>query len=194
MVHKFNENPLIHQLPSGILDGDRNTEMFGDRNTKRVFFITNGKTKPFSKLSASKKAKLFSKLSEDPIATKDLKHLPLTEALEHFSFCLYGGLDHDPDFDESGELKPSENFMCGDNCKCLKWTSKNITIDEQSLTPRELDVLRLLPGDMPNKTIAAELNISESTLNTHLSKLFVKFNVQSKSGLITKAIHSKIVQ
>ena len=194
MIRKFNENPLIHQLPSGILDGDRNTEMFGDRKTKRVFFISNGKTNPFSKLSAAKKAKLFNKLSEDDVATKDLKHLPLTEALEHFSFCLYGGLDSDPDFDEAGELKPSENFMCSDNCKCLKWTSKSISIDENQLTPRELEVLNQLPGDTPNKVIAADLNITESTLNTHLSKLFVKFNVQSKAGLITKAIHSKIVQ
>ena len=42
--------------------------------------------------------------------------------------------------------------------------------------------------------IATELKITESTLNTHKKHLFEKFNVLSKSGLITKAISNKIIQ
>jgi DNA-binding NarL/FixJ family response regulator len=38
------------------------------------------------------------------------------------------------------------------------------------LTARELDVLRLVAAGQPNKQIAAELDISERTARTHVSK------------------------
>jgi DNA-binding NarL/FixJ family response regulator len=51
-----------------------------------------------------------------------------------------------------------------------------------------------MASEKPDKQIADDLNICESTLNTHKKNLFEKFNVYSKSGLITKAITNKIIQ
>jgi len=193
-MDKFTTNPLIHQIPAGIMIGDTRTEMFGCRETKRVFALSNGKTITFEELNPTKRALIFEKLLSDEAAVQDLKELTQSEAIEHFAFCIYGAADHEPDFCEDGKLKDADNFICSNACKCLKWNSKNITIDGNKLTPREIEIVTLLASDKPDKQIADELEITESTLNTHKKNLFEKFNVYSKSGLITKAITNKIIQ
>lgn len=193
-MDKFTQNPLIHQIPAGILLGDKRTELFGCRTTKKVYALTNGQTISFEDLNPKKRALIFEKLLSDEAAINDLKHLNQSEAIERFAFCIYGAADHEPDFCEDGQLKEADNFICSKNCQCLKWKSKNITIDGNKLTPREIQIVTLLASDKPDKQIANELKITESTLNTHKKHLFEKFNVLSKSGLITKAISNKIIQ
>lgn len=193
-MDKFTTNPIIHQIPAGIMIGDTTTELFGCRETKRVFALSNGQTIKFEELNPKKRALIFEKLLSDETAIQDLKDLPQAEALEQFAFCVFGAADHEPDFCEDGQLKEADNFICSNNCKCLKWSSKNITIDGNRLTPKEIEVVTLLASDKPDKQIADELDITESTLNTHKKNLFEKFNVYSKSGLITKAIANKIIQ
>ena len=174
--------------------GDTSTELFGCRETKRVYALSNGQTIKFEELHPSKRALIFEKLLSDEAAIADLKNLPQAEAIEQFAFCVYGAADHEPDFDSNGNLKQADNFICSNNCKCLKWESKNISIHGNRLTPREIEIVTLLASDKPDKQIADELEITESTLNTHKKHLFEKFNVYSKSGLITKAITNKIIQ
>jgi DNA-binding NarL/FixJ family response regulator len=50
------------------------------------------------------------------------------------------------------------------------------------LTPRELGVLRLVASGKTNKAIAAELSLSEKTVDRHLSNIFSKLNVNSRSA------------
>jgi len=184
----------IHQIPAGLLIGDKRTEIFGDRKTKQTFFISNGQTFSFDKLDPAKKAQIFEKLLSDDVAYTDLKHLTHDEAIKEYSFCIYGAADHEADFCENGKLKKSDNFICSNDCKCLKWKSKSITIDENPLTVREIQIVNLMASDLADKQIASSLNITESTLNTHKQHLFEKAGVKSKSGLITKAINQKIIQ
>jgi DNA-binding CsgD family transcriptional regulator len=193
-MDKFTTNSLIHQIPAGLMIGDTSTELFGCRETKRVYALSNGKTIKFEDLNPIKRALIFEKLLSDNVAIQDLKHLSQTEAIERFAFCIYGAADHEPDFDANGNLKEADNFICSNNCQCLKWESKNISIDGNKLTPREFEIVTLLASDKPDKLIADELGITESTLNTHKKHLFDKFHVFSKSGLITKAISNKIIQ
>jgi len=193
-MDKFTTNSLIHQIPAGLMIGDTSTELFGCRETKRVYALSNGQTIKFEELHPSKRALIFEKLLSDEAAIADLKNLPQAEAIEQFAFCVYGAADHEPDFDSNGNLKQADNFICSNNCKCLKWESKNISIHGNRLTPREIEIVTLLASDKPDKQIADELEITESTLNTHKKHLFEKFNVYSKSGLITKAITNKIIQ
>jgi len=193
-MDKFTTNSLIHQIPAGLMIGDTSTELFGCRETKQVFALSNGQTIKFEELNPTKRALIFEKLLSDEAAIEDLKNLSQSEAIERFAFCVYGAADHEPDFDCNGNLKQADNFICSNNCQCLKWQSKNISIDGNKLTPRELEIVTLLASDKPDKQIADELEITESTLNTHKKHLFEKFNVYSKSGLITKAISNKIIQ
>lgn len=189
-----NLQQIIHQLPAGQLPSDKRTELFGCRTTKKVYVLSEGKTLPFKELNPVKKALVFEKLLNDDKAMEDLKHLSQEEALEQFSFCIYGAADHHPDFCEKGKLSESDNFLCSNSCKCIMWNSKVLTIDNIPLTPRQFEIIQLMASDLCDKQIADKLGICESTLDTHKTKMFEKFGVLSKSGMITKAVQHKIIQ
>jgi two-component system NarL family response regulator len=57
----------------------------------------------------------------------------------------------------------------------------------EELSPRELEVLRLLAEGKPNKLIAADLAITEVTVKSHVQSLFRKLNVLSRTEAIAVA-------
>jgi DNA-binding NarL/FixJ family response regulator len=58
------------------------------------------------------------------------------------------------------------------------------------LNPRELEVLKLTANGLRNKEIAQELNISGRTVQAHLSNIFSKLEVGSRSEAVLKALKS----
>ena len=50
------------------------------------------------------------------------------------------------------------------------------------LTARELEVLRLVASGASNKVTAAELVLSEKTVERHLSNIFAKLGVSSRAA------------
>jgi DNA-binding CsgD family transcriptional regulator len=61
------------------------------------------------------------------------------------------------------------------------------------LTPRELDVLRLVASGRSNKQIAAELVISEHTVARHLQNIFAKLDVSSRTAAASFAFEHQLV-
>jgi DNA-binding NarL/FixJ family response regulator len=61
------------------------------------------------------------------------------------------------------------------------------------LSARELEVLRLLVAGASNKAIAAQLNLSENTIKTHLSHIFGKLRVQSRAEAVAAALQRGLV-
>nr|WP_242061447.1 response regulator transcription factor [Microbacterium ureisolvens] len=59
---------------------------------------------------------------------------------------------------------------------------------ETVLTARELDVLRLVATGHSNKQIAVTLGIGESTVKTHLLKVFDKLGVADRTRAVTLAM------
>ena len=59
---------------------------------------------------------------------------------------------------------------------------------ETVLTARELDVLRLVAAGHSNKQIAVALGIGESTVKTHLLKVFEKLGVADRTRAVTLAM------
>jgi DNA-binding NarL/FixJ family response regulator len=57
------------------------------------------------------------------------------------------------------------------------------------LTEREVEIVRTLAHDLSNKEIAARLGISERTVQQHLSNVFSKLGVASRTGAVLKALH-----
>ena len=57
---------------------------------------------------------------------------------------------------------------------------------KEILTNREIDVLILLDRGMQNKQIAEKLKISANTVKRHLENMYGKFNVNSRTKLISK--------
>jgi DNA-binding CsgD family transcriptional regulator len=56
------------------------------------------------------------------------------------------------------------------------------TVDSHGLTPRELEVLRLVAAGKSNREIAAELVISEHTVARHVQNIFAKLRVSSRTA------------
>lgn len=50
------------------------------------------------------------------------------------------------------------------------------------LSPREVEVLRLVATGRTNRAIGTELFISEKTVARHVSNIFVKLNVSSRAA------------
>ena len=64
----------------------------------------------------------------------------------------------------------------------------------EDLSERELEVLRLLVSGASNKMIASQINLSENTVKSHLSHIFNKLNVASRSEAVAVALQRRLVQ
>ena len=62
-------------------------------------------------------------------------------------------------------------------------------VESLSLSPRQDEVAKSLFLGMSDKQIARELEISIPTVRTHLSRLFLKFDVQDRGELILHFIY-----
>ena len=62
------------------------------------------------------------------------------------------------------------------------------------LTPREVDVLKLMVKGLSNKEIAENLFISDKTVKIHVSNILKKMRVKSRSQAIIYAIQNELVQ
>ena len=65
--------------------------------------------------------------------------------------------------------------------------------DANDLTPRELEVLRLLAQGLKDAQISEKLVISHRTVNAHITSIYRKINVSSRSGATLYAIDRKLV-
>jgi len=63
----------------------------------------------------------------------------------------------------------------------------------ETLTPREIDVLRLMAKGLANKEIARELGIGEKTVKTHVSNILSKLGVLSRTQAALYAIQIGLV-
>jgi two-component system, NarL family, response regulator LiaR len=63
-----------------------------------------------------------------------------------------------------------------------------------TLTERELDVLRLAARGLTNKQIGAELAISDRTVQNHLANIYAKLAVASRTEAVTAALQRALIQ
>jgi len=63
----------------------------------------------------------------------------------------------------------------------------------QALTPRELEILKLISESKTNKDIGEELFISDQTVSVHRKNLMRKLGVHDTTALIKKALRYKLI-
>ena len=67
-------------------------------------------------------------------------------------------------------------------------------IGEEELTPRELDVLKLIRDGHRNKEIAGRLAIAETTVNFHIKNLVDKLRANDRTHALTIAVRRGLLE
>jgi NarL family two-component system response regulator LiaR len=62
-----------------------------------------------------------------------------------------------------------------------------------NLTPREMEVLKLMANGYSNPHIAEELSISRSTVKFHVSSILAKMNLNTRTEVVSYALHNHLV-
>jgi len=76
----------------------------------------------------------------------------------------------------------TEALQFGCNRTAIRHASNNLRVE--SLTPRELEVLRLVATGLSNREIAAELVIATATVKKHIATIFSKLSVNRRTQAI----------
>jgi DNA-binding NarL/FixJ family response regulator len=67
-------------------------------------------------------------------------------------------------------------------------------LGDDALTPRELEVLKLISDGRRNKQIASELGISETTINFHIKNLVDKLKAEDRTHAVVVALRRGLIQ
>ena len=62
------------------------------------------------------------------------------------------------------------------------------------LSPREAEIVRLVAKGLPNKAIAAVLDISAWTVATYLKRLFLKLDVASRAEMVARVLGENLLE
>jgi DNA-binding NarL/FixJ family response regulator len=65
---------------------------------------------------------------------------------------------------------------------------------DDSLTSREIDVLRLIAGGNANKEIAAQLSITEETVKGHVKNILAKLSANDRTHAVTIGLKRGIIE
>jgi PAS domain S-box-containing protein len=64
---------------------------------------------------------------------------------------------------------------------------------DSDLSPRELEILRMLAHGESSKTVSAQLNISRTTVNNHVQHILRKLDVHTRLEAIRRAEHAGLI-
>jgi DNA-binding CsgD family transcriptional regulator len=67
------------------------------------------------------------------------------------------------------------------------------SVKPHDLTPRELEVLRLLASGATNRSIAEKLVLSQRTVDRHVSNIFAKLGVTTRSAATSHAYRHRLM-
>lgn len=81
-----------------------------------------------------------------------------------------------------------------DGVRCILLKTKSNRGPTTALSPRELEIVRMVAKGLPNKTIASVLQISAWTVSSHLRRIFGKLDVTSRTEMIGRLLEEDVFQ
>ena len=90
-------------------------------------------------------------------------------------------------------LDPELTKELASQTRTVTSTPENTADRLEELTPREVEVLRLMAEGFGNKQIAARLGISDHTVKFHISSILAKLSVSSRTEAVTQGIRMGLI-
>lgn len=174
---------VSQQIPAGILDDS--FELFSQGSNQ--YCMAEGKRwdYPFFPLWVLKI--IEADMQKHPLKVEELAKAGVTSRLEQvrwYIHCCFGGFDGQPDY-VNGELVHTEYFECGQRGNCpYEGKICSSIVHQYSLTPREIDTVKLLHEGFQDKEIADKLNIKTSTVSVHVKKTIKKLALGNRSDVV----------
>lgn len=73
------------------------------------------------------------------------------------------------------------------------FTVNSASVERLGLTPRELEILRLIAEGLSNREIAERVYVSENTVKTHSANLFTKLNARRRTQAVQIAKEAGVI-
>lgn len=71
---------------------------------------------------------------------------------------------------------------------------ESVSENVKTLTPRQIDVIRLIAKGRSNKQIAYELGLTEGTVKLHVTAILKIFNVYNRTGAVMEATRLGLIK
>lgn len=116
-------------------------------------------------------------------------YLSKKSAAENIVAAIYAVFEGEQFFSKSIQRKLNETFSRTMSVKSKSKTESYLN----ALTPREIEVLKLIANQLSSKEISDTLHISLNTVETHRKNLIAKLNVKNVVGLAIYAVKHNII-
>lgn len=186
---------MKHELPAGL--HDHNGEIYATPGLEPSCLMGR-QVLQFHEFPADLIDKLEANMQAHPERAHRITLMGITGRLPmigQWAVCRFGGFDNVPDIVD-GQLQAAEYWACpkrgvcpheGLLCEGLK------TATGETLTPREIDVLKLIALGYQDKQIAGELGIARNTVLKHNLNLRIKTALPSKPALTRFATQKQLI-
>jgi DNA-binding NarL/FixJ family response regulator len=94
--------------------------------------------------------------------------------------------------DPEGDLRLFVDFLTNGEAPVEAPSARVGALSPGSLTPREIDVLRLVAGGETNSAVAHRLGISVHTVERHLANLYPKIGARGRTDAVAYALRRGI--
>lgn len=181
-------------LPPGLLDGS--IEFF--IHEREIKCLYEGTVWKFESFPAEVIAVIEDDMLKNPKALKALADWDITDPndqIRQYIGCRFGGFDYNADISGDGKVQYAEYVNCGRRGKC-PYEGKlcaSIQVEHGLLTPREIDVLKLIGQGLLDKEITDRLSITQDTLRTHKDNISAKAGIHRKSALAVLAYKLNLI-
>jgi pimeloyl-ACP methyl ester carboxylesterase/DNA-binding CsgD family transcriptional regulator len=129
--------------------------------------------------------------SGDPVVPPARAH-ELARAIPGARLVTLPGRAHDPFIRDDGAV--AEAILAAVEGRPVTPAATPDPLPVPDLTARETDVLRCLARGIANKEIAAELAVSEATVERHLTNIYRKLGATGRSDALVRAVGSGLVR
>jgi len=181
------------KIPAGIKDLDFE---FYD-NDGEVFFMQNKQVLRFEDVDVDYMTLLRDDLELHPKALRAMEECGIATPNaqnKKWAVCNFGNFDNKADLTRDGVII-HEHVRCQyrGSCKHEGIICLPVEAPNGQITPRELQIIKLFPNDLPDKIIADNLGMSLNTMNVHRSNIERKIGCHSKAGIVAFAYQKNLI-